>query len=143
MYGIIKRAIQAHWANTWNNHGHGFHWELSNELPTKITQYSDERQLDRIYTRLRLGRNGLKYNNQTHNEMEPLCSHCGKIEDTDNYFFKCPMHINHRFKTIKDKAPDITDITLKALLNPRPAQGSIIREAVFQYVKEKNYLSLI
>ena len=47
------------------------------------------------------------------------------------------------FKTIKDKAPDITDITLKALLNPRPAQGSIIREAAFQYIRETDYLSLI
>ena len=146
VYGLIKRAIKLHWANTWTNHGHGFRWELSNELPTKITQYSEERQLDRIYTRLRLGRNGLKYNNQTHNEMDPLCPHCGEIEDTDHYFFKCPMHINHRetmLKTIKNKASDITNITLKTLLNPRPAQGSIIREAVFQYIRETDYLSQI
>ena len=146
VYGLTKRAKKSHLANTWTNHGHGFRWELSNELPTKITQYSDERQLDRIYTRLRLGRNGLKYNNQTHNEMGPLCPHCGEIEDSDHYFLKCPLHINHRetmLKTIKDKAPDITDITLKALLNPRPVQGSTIREAVFQYIRETDYLSQI
>ena len=78
--------------------------------------------------------------------MDPLCPHCDEIEDTDHYFFKCLLHINHRenmLKTIKDKIPDLTEITLKVLLNPCPAQGSVIREAVFQYIKDTEYLSVI
>ena len=103
-------------------------------------------QLDRIYTRLRLGRNGLRFNNQTYNEMDLLCPHCGEIENTDHYLFKCTMHTNHRetmLRTINDKIPEITEITLKVLLNPRPAHMSINREAVFQFIKDTDYLTQI
>ena len=62
-YGLIKRAVKLQWASDWKDHGHEFRWELSNELPTKMIQYSNDRQLDKVYTRLRLGRNGLKFNN--------------------------------------------------------------------------------
>ena len=90
IYGLIKGAVKSHWASKWKEHAHGFRWELCNELPTKIIQYSDDRQLDRIYTRLKLGR----------------------IEDTDHYLFKCTMHTNNRetmLRTINDKIPELTE----------------------------------
>ena len=116
-----------------------------------MEQYSDDRrddrQLDRIYTRLRLGTNGLHFTNQTHNEMDPLCPHCDDpVEDTDHYFFKCPMHMDHRttmLNTIKDSLPDIGNITISTLLNPSPAQSKTVRKAVFQFVRDTDYLSLI
>ena len=145
-YGIIKKKIKQQWADNWKNHGEGFRWKLDSELPVKITQYSNERRFDRLYTRLRLGRNGLKFNNQTHNEMDPLCPHCEEIEHTDHYLLQCPMHIDHRikmFKTIRDNFSDIREITTQILLNPRPAQANIIREAVFTYIKDTDYTLII
>ena len=145
-YSRIKRVIKDQWAKKWREHKHGLRWDLDNNLPTKLIQYSDERQLDRVYTRLRLGRNGLRFNNQTHSEMDPMCPHCDEIEDTDHYFLRCHMHIDHRivmFNSIKDNISDIGEITVKTLLNPSHAHSEIIRGAVFQYIKDTEYMSRI
>ena len=145
-YSRIKKVIKDQWAKEWREHKHGFRWDLDNTLSTKLVQYSDERQLDRVYTRLRLGRNGLRFNNQTHNEMDPMCPHCDEIEDTGHYFLRCNMHIDHRivmFNTIKDNISDVGEITVKTLLNPSHAHSEIIRGAVFQYIKDTEHMSCI
>ena len=145
-YSRIKRVIKDQWAKKWREHKHGFRWDLDNNLPTKLIQYSDERLLDRVYARLRLGRNGLRFNNQTHSKMDLMCPHCDEIEDTDHYFLRCHMHIDHRivmFNSIKDNISDIGEITVKTLLNPSHAHSEIIRGAVFQCIRDTEYMSRI
>ena len=44
-YSRIKRVIKDQWAKKWREHKHGFRWDLDKNLPTKLIQYSDERQL--------------------------------------------------------------------------------------------------
>ena len=86
-------------------------------------QYSNSRQMDRAYTRLRLGQNGLKANNQCYNEMDPLCPHCEDIEDTSFYFLHCTKHKEHKDKLIEDinNIPDQrnTDLSVKLLLSKK------------------------
>ena len=92
-YNLIKHKVREQWAHQWRNY-HGDRWELNSDLQTKIIQYSDERLMDRIYTRLRLGVNGLRGNNLFYYEADPLCPHCGDIEDTKHYLLKCPHQDN-------------------------------------------------
>ena len=72
--------------------------DLDPELPKARTLYSEKRLLDRIFTRLRLGVNGLKANNLRYSGADPLCSHCGGIEDTDHFFIHCTAHTENRHK---------------------------------------------
>ena len=145
-YGIIKKKVKQKWATQWKNHGRGFRWELSSELPVKMVQYSDDRRMDRLYTRLRLGRNGIRFNNQFHNDIDPLCPHCGEIEYTDHYLLFCNFHFIQRqamFKKITDAFSDIKNITVDTLLNPSPAHAEIIRAAVFDFIKDTDYVKII
>ena len=48
--------------------GRGLRWELKSKLLVKMVKYSD----DRLYARLRLGRNGLRFNNPFRNDLDPL-----------------------------------------------------------------------
>ena len=59
----IYPIIKAKWANEWKNR-HGFRHEIDPTLPNTLTQYSDNRRLDRIFTRLRMGDNGSRGNNK-------------------------------------------------------------------------------
>ena len=75
--------------------------------------------------------------------MDPMCPHSDGI---DHYFLRCHMHIDHMivmFNSIKDNIPDIGEITVKTLLNPSQAHSEIIRGAVFQYIKDTEYISRI
>ena len=47
------------------------------------------------------------------------------------------------FNSIKDNISDIGEITVKTLLNPSHAHSEIIRGAVFQYIKDTEYMSRI
>lgn len=145
-YNIIKRKIRQRWAQKWRNY-HGDRWALSSDLQPKITQYSDERRLDRAYSRLRLGVNGLRGHNLFHSEADPLCPHCGDIEDTKHYLLECPHHDQHRdlmIKNIQEKITiDLQNINIKFLLNPSTAQATTVRNAVFQYLKDTQYTTLI
>lgn len=142
IYSIIKKEIRKHWATNWKNY-HGFRWELEDKLPTKIKQYSDSRQYDRLYTRLRLGINGLKANNQTYGEMDPLCPHCGDIEDTEHYLLKCTKHTPHRTKMLdqikQTVKADNLEINLKLLLNPHAAHAKEIIKAVCAFIADTGY----
>ena len=145
-YGIIKKKVRQKWATIWKNHGKGLRWELDSELPVKMVQYSDDRRMDRLYTRLRLDRNGLNCNNLFHRGADPLCLHCGKLEDTEHYLLSCQFHFNHRqvmFKKITDAFSDIKNITVKTLLNPSPAQADVIRAAVFDFIRDTEYVKII
>ena len=56
------------------------------------------------------------------------------------------LHIDHRivmFNSIKDNISDIGEIAVKTLLNPSHAHSEIIRGAVFQYIKDTEYMSRI
>ena len=111
-----------------------------------MTQYSDDRRMDRLYTRLRLGRNGLRFNNQFHNDIDPLCPHCGEVEYTEHYLLFCQFHINQRqtmFKTIKDTFSDIQTITVHTWLNPSPPHADVIRTTVFEFIRDTDYVKII
>ena len=97
VYPVIKAKIKAEWANDWRQH-RGFRHDLDPALPKARTLYSEKRLLDRIFTRLRLGVNGLKANNLRYSGADPLCPHCGGIEDTDHFFIHCTAHTDNRNK---------------------------------------------
>ncbi|MCU7801026.1 MAG: hypothetical protein KZQ70_13040, partial [gamma proteobacterium symbiont of Lucinoma myriamae] len=146
-YAIIKSKVRQEWASNWENY-HGFRWELDNSLLPKIVQYSDERQMDRVYTRLRLEINGLRFNNKFYNEADPLCPHlnCGELEDTKHFLLDCRKHENQRKEMlikIKDILSTNEEINVKTLLNPCPAHAKEIRTAVFKYIKETGYNTII
>ncbi|MCG8096109.1 MAG: reverse transcriptase-like protein, partial [Candidatus Thiodiazotropha endolucinida] len=146
VYALIKNKIKTKWAENWKNH-HGFRWELDNRLPTKVIQYSDNRQMDRAYTRLRLGRNGLAFHNQTYGEMDPLCPHCGDIEDAEHYLLRCDKHNIHRnemISQIKQLSEQGTqDVTLKLLLDPPQKIATKIRDIVTNFIIKTEYATII
>ena len=47
------------------------------------------------------------------------------------------------FKTIKDAFPDIQTITVHNLLNPSPAHADVIRTAVFEFIRDTDYVKII
>ena len=68
----------------------------------RITQYNENRKLDVIYTRLRLGVNGLKANNMFYGMANPICDFCkDEIKDTDHYLLYCPQHHDERETSVK------------------------------------------
>lgn len=142
LYPIIKASIRQEWAQDWKNH-HGFRHDLDPDLSPKLTQYSDKRRLDRAFTRLRLGTNGLRGNNLFHSEADPLCPHCtNEIEDTEHYFVHCPAHDPARL-SLKNTLQALGlsgEINPKALLSTKSID---IREAVFNYLKETGYDTVI
>ena len=137
IYPIIKAKIRANWAQDWKNHK-GFRHQISATLPSKVTQYSDDRQMDRVFTRLRMGVNGLKGNNLFYGEADPLCDNCGEVEDTDHYFFICRGHDDARKKlldTLRDHAYTGALVSTELL----GTSSLEVREAVFQYIKDTKY----
>ena len=64
---------------------------------SRITQYSENRKLDAIYTRLSLGVNGFKANNIFYGMADPICDFCKEEnEDIDHYLLYCPQHHEER-----------------------------------------------
>ena len=130
-------------ADDWKKH-RGLRHTLDPTLSTKLTQYSDNRLLDKIHTRLRLGVNGLKGNNLFYNGADPLCNFCGGIEDTTHYLLKCTHHAEHRNK-LKTEIRKQTDkfITINLLLEPPNALKDVISSALFQYIQDTGYHKII
>ena len=87
-YGIIKKKVRQKWATIWKNHGKGLRWELDSELPVKMVQYSDDRRMDRLYTRLRLDRNGLNCNNLFHRGLIRSVSTAGNWKTQSITYFR-------------------------------------------------------
>ncbi|MEW8548241.1 MAG: reverse transcriptase domain-containing protein [Candidatus Thiodiazotropha sp.] len=141
IYPIIKAKIRANWAQDWHNH-RGFRHQISAVLPTRLTQYSDDRQLDRVFTRLRMGVNGLKGNNLLYSGADPLCDFCGGVEDTDHYIFRCMAHSGPRAKLLStlQSLAYTGGLVSTELLGTNSLE---VRAAVFQYIKDTNYESKI
>lgn len=141
IYQIIKEKIKTEWSVDWKNY-RGFRHDIDPDLPVKRTLYSENRQNDRIFTRLRMGVNGLNSNNVKHNEANPICPHCDNIEDTDHYFLHCTAHTNARENLItalkKRHTPEAW--ILKKMLTTKSQE---IRDAVFQYIEGTNYKTRI
>lgn len=151
VYSIIRQKVRKEWADNWKMY-HGFRWDLDSSLPSKVVQYSDYRKLDRVYTRLRLGVNGLKANNMFYNEADPLCLHCrdigkSEIEDENHYFFKCPQHKDHRDKMIRELQSNLgnqqQEITLKDILDPCIRQAEAVRKIVMEFIQNTEYDKII
>ena len=73
--------------------------------------------------------------------MDPMCPHCDKIEDTDHYFLRCHMHIDHRivmFNSIKDNIPDIGEITVKHFLIPVKLTPKLLEVPFFSTLRTQN-----
>ena len=143
IYAIIKAKIRQEWADDWKKHT-GLRHTLDPTLSTKLTQYSDNRLLDRIHTRLRMGVNGLKGNNLFYNGADPLCNFCGGIEDTSHYLLQCTHHSVYRNK-LKTEIRKHTDkyITINLLLEPPNALKDAISSALFQYIQDTGYHKII
>ena len=62
VYPIIKSKIRNKWQKEWAGHVKHRHM-IDPNLMSRIMQYSENRKLDVIYTRLSLGVNGFKANN--------------------------------------------------------------------------------
>ena len=141
VYPVIKAKIKAEWANDCRQH-QGFRHDLDPELTKARTLYSEKRLLDRIFTRLRLGVNGLKANNLRYSGADPLCSHCGGIEDTDHFFIHCTAHTEnrHKLKSALQNTSYTESLNTKKLL---AAQDQEILTAVFQYNEETGYTKII
>ena len=56
------------------------------------------------------------------------------------YFFAIRQAM---FKKIMDAFLDIKNITVGTLLNPSPAHAEIIRAAVFDFIKDTDYVKII
>ena len=111
------------------NHRH----MIDPNLQPKITQYSENRKLDVIYTILRLDANGLKANNTLFNMADPMCDFCrNEIEDTDHYLLYCPQHHDER-ETLKKNIRKICKefFSTSLLLNPPAKIAAEIREELF------------
>ena len=110
-------------------------------LSTKRIQYSDVRRLDIAYSRLRLGRNGFKYNNLYHSGADPRCPYCeNELETTGHFLLECP---EHEFAIIKLRL-SIKQITtryfsINLLLNPPTDVAEGVRKALFAYLKDTGY----
>ena len=143
VYPVIKAKIKAECANDWRQH-RGFRHDLDPELPKARTLYSEKRLLDRIFTRLRSGVNGLKDNNLRYSDADPLCPNCGGIEDTDHFFIHCTAHTctENRNKLISalQNTSYTGSLDTKKLLT---AQDQEILTAVFQYIEETGYTKII
>lgn len=137
----MRAKMREEWADDWKKY-HGFRHDLDSNLPNKLVQYSESRKMDRIYTRLRLGVNGLRANNVFHGEANPLCEHCGGIEDTDHYLMHCPWHATDRGNMLVALAGlGLTgNITSRDLLT---AKSQAVRDILFTYITDTNYDSKI
>ena len=147
IYPVIKAKIRQEWAKEWKNH-HGPRHELDPSLPSTLTQYSDNRRLDRIFTRLRLGDNGLKGNNLKHSEADPICPHCIEVENTEHYLLHCHKHAEARaimFQALANKYGDKkylnpANVNTALLLNTKEQE---VREILFHYIIETGYETVI
>ena len=144
VYPIIHSKIREKWQKEWVSHVN--HRNIIDpNLTTKITQYSDNRKLDIVYTRLRLGANGLKANNMFHGMADPTCDYCqNELEDTDHYLLYCPQHHDER-EILKKDIKQICNhyFSTSLLLNPPKKLATEIREAVFKYITNTGYISII
>ena len=62
IYPLIYEAIMKKWQQQWNNTltGH-IHQSIQHNIQRRTRQYSSKRKIDVIFTKLRLGHNGLKH----------------------------------------------------------------------------------
>ena len=108
-----------------------------------MVKYSD----DRLYARLRLGRNGLRFNNPIRNDLDPLCPHCVVLEYTGHYlpfaifilFRDRPCLRNSRTVFWISKQSQL----VSTLLNLSHAHADTIRAAVFDFIRDTDYIKNI
>ena len=140
IYSVIKAGVRAKWEKQWKNY-QGFRYMLDPGLSTKRIQYSDVRRLDIAYSRLRLGRNGLKYNNLYYSGADPSCPYCeNELETTEHFLFECPEHEFARIK-LRLNIKQITTryFSINLLLNPPADVAEGVRKALFAYLKDTGY----
>ena len=144
VYPIIKSKLRDKWQSEWA--GHVNHRQMIDpKLQPKIIQYSKNRKLDVIYTRLRLGANGLKANNTLYTLADPMCDFCiNEIEDTDHYLLYCPQHHDER-ERLKQNIRKICKhyFSTSLLLNPPAKIAAEIREELFAYIINTEYDKII
>ena len=144
VYPIIKSKLRDKWQSEWA--GHVNHRQMIDpKLQPKIIQYSDNRKLDVIYTRIRLGTNGLKANNTLFTLADPMCDFCiNEIEDTDHYLLYCPQHHDER-ETLKQNIRKICKhyFSTSLLLNLPTKIAAEIREELFAYIISTEYDKII
>lgn len=101
-------------------------------FPSKITQYSNNRQCDTAYTSFRIKAHYIDFKYRTN----PNCKHCGKLEDFNHVFFDCTAYKTHRenFKSSLFKL-NLTIIDRTTLFFPPKGLSLEVREAVFKYLK--------
>ncbi|MCG8034496.1 MAG: reverse transcriptase-like protein [Candidatus Thiodiazotropha taylori] len=141
VYSLIKASIKQEWARIWRDH-HGLRHSICQSLPPKLVQYSDSRKLDRIYTRLRLGVNGLNAHNTFYGEADPLCGHCGGIECIKHYLTECPAHGEARgeMKAQLTALGFQGELSVVSLLDLKTQE---MRDSLFCFIEKTNYLDKI
>ena len=140
IYSVIKAGVRAKWEKQWRKY-QGFRYMLDPGLSTKRIQYSDVRRLDIADSRLRLGRNGLKYNNLYYSGADPSCPYCeNELETTEHFLFECPEHEFARIK-LRLNIKQITTryFSINLLLNPPADVAEGVRKALFAYLKDTGY----
>ena len=108
----------------------------------KITVHHPNPKLDKIYTRLRLGASYLG----AECKARPLnCPYCGQPETFKHVIFQCGQHVTKRDTLANTLSFElgIPVISRKILLFPPKDIAEHVKQALFKYLSEINYLDKI
>ncbi len=143
IYAVINEKSKLKWQKQWLEVPQSNFLRCNcHQLPAKCEMYHKDRRADKIITRLRLGKNGIKTNLiNTGAIIDIDCFNCdeGVAEHPWHYFFECDAFIFEReeLRATCIKHGIIAD-PYHLIFPPKDAQGEVY-QAILNYVKATGY----
>lgn len=149
IYTIIDTAITRKWQALWDRNptNTGRHYQLLQPTVGKSAhQFSNNRKLDVVISRLRFNHNGLNANLTQLGNTTGLCRKCDnyELETTQHILFECVTNAHAR-EEIKSEMFKLgyESVHLQDLLAPPEKHCSAIAEVVKKFLKDTNYWEVI
>lgn len=133
-YSLIKTKIKNKFTKQWTEYNNtNFHNKcIYPTLPTQLEVYSSNVILDKIYTRLKLGKSLLKAERYIEDKK---CPSCKELETFEHVFFTCKKYTSQRQNLEADLLNmGIIIINKETLLNPPMPFKDKIRKVLFNYI---------
>ena len=139
-YSVIKHIIKKQFHKRWDEYSAKHTIRSNTHPPTRMEKYHPDKQLDDIYTRLKL--NGSFLNRRRIVSLGQLCSGCNVPEDDEHVLMHC-IWFKHERENMQDALTkiNINAVNLKTLLDPPPESARQVREILFNYIKNTNLIN--
>lgn len=144
VYSIIKAKSREFFKERWLAQD-TMRCALSPDLPSKIQVYSENIRHDKVITRLRLGRNGLGWENFSDRN---FCPHCTEYETFNHVFFdihkECSRNASHRADFESDLLKlGLVCIDRKTLLFPPKDLEKQVFNILIKFISKIGYINKI